>query len=603
MSDFETTPRNAARESSDERQRGTPRRSAMALLWLGLLLAFVALRAMAIFTESVNWDEFNLIHNAAWTLQSGELHAGGRPGLAVLNLLPFVAECDNEIDVVRRARGYWMLVSLAGLFGLGMLIREFNRDSARRNFDALLGVSLLALVPDYLIWSLQVRADQIAIALALWGGVALLASRRHGGWATAAGMLFGLGFLASQKAVYLIALAGLLALADIARKRDWTVSRDGMRGVLCLSSMGMIVVGFYALIPQLWGGNAADPGAALSAQLPAINAATAGRQYNFQMGVFDYYRSTIGYSQYKEMLPTLLPHACLALLMIAASARLAWGRRSLPAALVAAWAVVALGVGVGLFHAGAFKYFWMTLGIFPAVAFVLARGSIEELSSGLPATARRCAFALFCAALALPAVVQSVELLEDTQAVQRDTFDFARRNFSLSDAGFQAEAGLFCSDDANRFPPYFSQLIERKFSATSGCVDCAPKLIEKFEQEQVKFVVASFRLTQFPPIVQSFWQDNYLPYNGALLVAGKFLRAEQNKGEVSLVVDGDYLWLPNNPPAQVAIDGHPVLTGQRVTLGRGSHTLSFPDEKTEGMLVLAMDAPPKVPLQPFYKPF
>jgi hypothetical protein len=40
-----------------------------------------------------------------------------------------------------------------------------------------------------------------------------------------------------------------------------------------------------------------------------------------------------------------------------------------------------------------------------------------------------------------------------------------------------------------------------------------------------------------------------------------------------------------------------------VTLGRGSHTLSFPDEKTEGMLVLAMDAPPKVPLQPFYKPF
>ncbi|MCH7600495.1 MAG: efflux RND transporter permease subunit [Myxococcales bacterium] len=467
----------------------------------------------------------------------------------------------------------------------------------------VLGVALLALVPDFLVWSIQIRADQLAIAAAMWGGVALMASRRVPGWASAAGLLFGLGTLSSQKAVYLIALFGLLAAADVWRARERQFTREGLRCVLCFSAMGMVIVGFYTLMPQIFGAGAEAHANALSAPLPALTAESAGNQLKFQLDVFDYYRSTIGYSQYVEMLPTLGPQLCLAGLMAIATLRLAVRRRLPPFSLVVAWAVMALGLAVGLFHAGAFKYFWMTLGVFPAVALVLARESVEALLDSWGQPLRRGAVVLFWCVLIVPALVQSVQLLSDTQEVQRQTFDFARSNFEPYEAGFHAEAGLFCSDDANQFPAYFSQLIERKFGAAAGCAECAPNLIREFEQKQVKYVVASFRLTQFPPIVQTFWQENYLPYHGSLMVAGKFLKADRDQGHLELVIDGDYLWLPNKPPAEVTIDGKLVRTGERVTLARGGHEVRFSDRDTAGMLVLAMDGPPQLPLRQFYRDF
>ena len=48
-----------------------------------------------------------------------------------------------------------------------------------------------------------------------------------------------------------------------------------------------------------------------------------------------------------------------------------------------AWAVLALGVAVLLFHAAAFSYFWMTLGLFPAVAFTLSRDSLRAALAAL----------------------------------------------------------------------------------------------------------------------------------------------------------------------------------------------------------------------------
>jgi hypothetical protein len=405
----------------------------------------VVLRAVSIYTESVNWDEFNLVHNAAWTLQSDELHAGGRPGLAVLVLLPFVADCQSEIEVVRRARVLWLFFTLAGLVGFGCLIRQQNptRPRRKRDMDALLGVSLLALAPDFLVWSIQVRADQIAIAAAMWGGVALMASRNRPGWATASGLLFGLGFLSSQKAVYLIALVGLLAAADVWRDRDRQFTREGLRIVLCLSGMGMVIVGFYALMPQVFDAGAGTSAGALSAPLPALTVETAGYQFKFQMGVFEYYRSTLGFSQYVEMLPTLIPQLCMAGLMAIATLELIVQRRRPSLSLVVAWAVMALGLAVGSFHAGAFKYFWMTLGIFPAMALVLARDAIEALLEPLGRPLRRAVVVLFWCGLIAPAALQSARLLGDTQEVQRQTFDFARSNFALNETGFHAEAGLF----------------------------------------------------------------------------------------------------------------------------------------------------------------
>ncbi len=599
MLDF--TPSSMSDPAAGRPRAGWARNGWRALL-ICAAVVIVAVRTLSIYTESANWDEFNLLHNGAWTFQSGELHAGGRPGLAIVAVLPFVADCSSEIDVVRRVRVLWMFFTLAGLVGFALLLRQLDPTSPQRNVDALLGVALLALVPDFLVWSIQVRADQPAIAAAMWGGVALLASRTRPGWTTVmAGLAFGLGTLSSQKAVYLVALFGLLAAADVWRRHERQFTRDALRVVVCLSAMGLVVVGFYALAPQVFDGGPAAP--SIAEPVRTFGAEAAGRQIRFQMSVFDYYRATIGYSQYVEMLPTLVPHMFFLALMVIASVASVARRQVLPHSLMVAWAVCGLGLTVGLFHAGAFRYFWMTLGVFPAVAFVLAREPVEALLESWGRPVRRGAVALFWCLLVGQAFVQSATLLRDTQAVQRETFDFARRNFERDEAGFHAEAGFFCSDDADRFPPYFSQLIERQFAADSGCAQCAPRLIHKFEHEQVKYVVASFRLTQFPPLVQTFWQENYLPYSGALLVAGKFLRAERDEGRVDLVVDGDYLWLPNEPPADVSIDGRLIRTGERVQLERGGHEVRFPKSTTRGMLVLAMDGPPKLPLRPFYRDF
>lgn len=558
---------------------------------LGLLL-FVLLRAASVGTENINWDEFNLIHNAARTLQSGELHAGGRPGLVVLMLLPVVAECANEIEVVRTARWLWIPFSVGMLVGLWRLLAYWVPGRF-----ALFGVALLALVPEFLVWSLQVRTDQPALCGALLGGVALFASRKRPALAALAGGLFGLGFLASQKAVYAIALVGLLVVAAHGRERDFRFSREGLRIMLALAAAGMVVVGYYTAIPQFLSGAGAPT---LSAPLPALGIDTAGKQVAFQMNVFDYYRQTIGYSQYVEMLPNLAVHGVLllALALLTAVGLVRGEKRS--AAWWTAWGVLALGLAVGLFHAGAFKYFWMTLGLFPAVAFALAG---RELLEALADSARTPIVVLMLAALGLPAVWQSVRLLDDTQAVQRETIELARRNFAPHEAGFHAEAGLFCSDDASRFPPYFSQLIERRFGVRSGCEDCAPALVRKFGDEQVKYVVATFRMNQFPPLVREFWQENYLPYSGSLLVAGKFLKAQAPRERVELLVDGEYLWLPNHPPAALTINGRPVPTGGRIRLSRGSHEIDYGEVESPGMLVLAMDAPPALPIAPFYRDF
>ena len=72
-------------------------------LALGLLL-FAAVRLATVYTDNVNWDEFALLKNSAATSATGVLHSGGRPGLAVMVLLPFAAGCEDESEVVRRAR-------------------------------------------------------------------------------------------------------------------------------------------------------------------------------------------------------------------------------------------------------------------------------------------------------------------------------------------------------------------------------------------------------------------------------------------------------------------------------------------------------------------
>ena len=200
--------------------------------WLvGAALALaLALRLVAVFQANVHWDEFGLLHFADRTETTGVLHAGGRPGLAVALLLPFVEPCDDEIAVIRRARLLWVGITVLWLAGLAWWIAELAPDRSTRWRDAALGTALVALVPAVLEASLQVRTDQIALAGGAWGGALLLVSRRRPALALVAGACFGVAFLGSQKALYVGALAGLLAAGQLAlAPRPPTRPRDPAR--------------------------------------------------------------------------------------------------------------------------------------------------------------------------------------------------------------------------------------------------------------------------------------------------------------------------------------------------------------------------------------
>ena len=217
-------------ESERDARRKLRRRWSLA----ALAVAFaVALRLAAVYTVAANWDEFSVFETASTTHETGVLASGGRPGLAQLLVLPWVAGCHDEIEVVQRARLLWVFFTLVFLAGVGVLAAQLQPNRDRRLGDATLAVGLLALVPAFLEWSIQVRTDQIALAGGVWGGVALLASRRRPLFALAAGALFCVGFLSSQKLLYVAALMGLLALGQLEFTRKLRPGREAIRASLC----------------------------------------------------------------------------------------------------------------------------------------------------------------------------------------------------------------------------------------------------------------------------------------------------------------------------------------------------------------------------------
>ncbi len=546
---------------------------------LGLAVAlFTALRIAAVYSAAGNWDEFGLFENSSITHETGILTGGGRPGLAQLAVLPIVADCNDEISVLRQTRLIWVFITLAYLVGVGVFAWQLQPESQRCLADALLAVALLAMVPAFLEWSIQVRTDQIALAGGIWGGVALLASRRRPALALVAGLSMGIGFLASQKLLYVAALVSLCGLAQIDFGRQLRLRGEALRAGLCALGFAACVLALYVATPREIA-MAPDP-TVLSAEV-----------VRHGLSSFDFYRKTIGWSQYRAMLPTLIPHFLLLGGLVAFTIAALRRRERWHPSLTLAWLILILGAAVGAFHAAAFAYFWMTLGLFPALAFALARGPICAL---LPdrRSVRRLAIAGFWLALAGPGLLEMVIMLQDTQKVQRDSFDFIHSNFRPSDAGFQPESALFCRGEGQPLQHYFSADIYRRLGRP-GSEPNRARLIEQFRNEPILFIVESFRLNQFPVEIRRFWADNYQPYRASVFVAGRRLEGRAgSSSEFELVAPGAYRWLPIASAPSIVLDGRRLGAGEVVTLASGPHVADFTDDVPGGILVLALNQPP-----------
>jgi hypothetical protein len=379
----------------------------------------------------------------------------------------------------------------------------------------------------------------------------------------------------------------LLALAQLLALREWRPRRELARLALAAGVFCAVVLAYAALIGSRFTLPETHPAGALPQ--PAL--------VQRHLDVFEFYRHTIGYGQYLEMLPTLVPHLALLALLTAASVA-ALRRRTQRERVALAWAVLVLGAVIGAFHAAAFAYFWLTLGLFPALALT----PIRELLLAHRGRWLRPAGAALWVALALPAALQSVALLRDSQAVQRESLTFVSRNFAPDQAGFHPERGLFCG--ANQpFGGWMSFTIYEHFGGERREANTR-YLLGRFREEPLHYLMQSFRLNQFPVELRRFWADNYQPYRASVFVAGRRLAGARGETRAfEIVVPGRYRWLPLGGPQPVQIDGQVVGAGATLALGSAEHEVSFLEDASSGLLVLALNDPPGPAPLGFYKTY
>jgi hypothetical protein len=522
----------------------------------------------------------------------------------VLALLPFVRGCADELASLNAARLLWLAFAIAQLAGIAALAALSQPDASRRRGDAATAVALFALVPAYLEYGIQVRTDPLALAAATWGAVALVASRRRLALAALAGALVGCGYLASQKAYYLAAAGVTLAIADALRRRERELGFAALRGMLALASYFAVVA-----LQRAWSSAHFElpERSAARSLVPSADFVLRGFSH------FEFFRNTIGWTQVLGWLPYLVPHALLLAGLCIAGLRAlrvsdASNRNdvataeSTRGALATSAALLALGAAVLLFHGSRFAYFWLSFGCFPALALAHARGfALDALAE--TARARRLVVISIASILALQAGWHSLGMLRDTQAVQRASLDFVHRNFAPADTGFLPESALYCQAPPERLPAYFSQDLFRHFAGPARAKNSSA-LEARFRRVQVKYLVHSFRLQQFPEELRSFFAENYQPYFGSVSVAGRrFEGSRGDRADFELIVSGDYRWIPFGRAAALTLDGRRVEAGDVLSLGAGAHSAAFPEDATQGLLVISLaDPPARAPLA-FYKPY
>jgi len=556
-----------------------PRTIKLALIVLAIAYA-VAHVIAALFTEAANWDEFVLLSRAERAVRTGVLDGGGRPGLGVALLVPFVDGCTSTMAVVTTLRIVWCGFTFGLLAGLFVFLRSATRREPHAWHVAALGVALIACVPLFLRWSLQVRTDQPAIAAALWAGVALLASRRRPALGLLAGVLVGTGYLFSQKAVYVTALIAVVAAGEHYIDRELVWRRELKRALGVLVGAALALGAYKLIIPLVF------------APSPRGGALEGG------LDLFRWYRFVLRFRLYGSIVSSVVPHLVLLGLILAAAVRA--GRRDTPQRrpLQIGLLVAVLGVAVARFHTASFPYFWITIGVFPAVAIALGWAGIREL---LPRAHVPVAIGAWVMVLVLGATFRG-ETLQDTQQIQRDTFAFIDQHLDASMRGFHADGGLVCRQDPDPLRVYLGQTITFVLGGADGQRNTA-KLIEDFRSRPVAFIIQTHRLTSFPRAIREFWANHYVLYAHAVMLPGRTIAGlAASTREVDIIVPGAYRWLPGmaSPAARLAIAGTQLRPGDTITLARGAHTAELLDPVAAGMLVLAVAAPPGSTASPFY---
>jgi hypothetical protein len=548
---------------------------------------FLVTRWLAVFSEAINWDEFALLARADRTLRLGEVHGDGRPGLVTVMLIPFVKGCVDSVQAAVNARILWQFVTLAYLAGVYALVHRwisYARDPHGARFEGPMAVALLAFLPAFVTWSIQVRTDQAALAAAVWGGVLLMSPKpRH---AVLGGLLFGAGVLCTQKALYVIGLCGVLfATGSVSRvlsasggARRETIE-VATRAALAAAAGSAAIVIYIAFVPTA---------AKLASQEVLASSFDTMNQY----------RRSLGYRAYTVNASRLWVHWLLLAFLVFWTIRAVTARnRTDVLRLATCWIVLLLGIAVVRVHGSNFPYFLMTAGLFPAVALGLAAGPALELAGN-----RKLVAAVGLVAVLLwKSTPESFEMLSGYQDRQRETLRLVNSSELRAMRGYQVEGGLVCAADPDPMPTMFTAQIMQRARRGPSAFD---GFVAQFRDRPIAYIVESYRMGAFPPDVKQFWKDHYVPYAAALHVAGFRIASGGAASNMDVIVAGRYRWIPSpeHAPSVVKVAETVLRPHETIWLGIGVHPVATLDPEVTGSLVLAISAPVTGETFPFYDP-
>jgi hypothetical protein len=540
------------------------------------VLVIVGARIIGVFTLYIQADEFVLLQRAVTTERTGVLVGGGRPGLGTLVLTPFAAACHNAVDAVVQARLLWTGLTAGAALAFWFLLRGIVVETRWRRAAIVTGLGLWMLSPQVLYYSTQVRTDQPAIMFGLWGGVALLASRHRMGWAPLAGVLLGVGFLFSQKLLYVAGLVAVLGMGDVFM-RGPRIRRDLGRALLAVGAFLLLVLGYRQALAQIAGAPTLLPVAT-------------------ELSNFEYYRMSLGWDRYRSMLPMLIPQILVLVGLLGLTAAWAWDRSRHGKELAVAWSVVTVGAAVVLVHAGRFPYFYMVLGLFPAVVGGLIVSPLLE-RVGTPLR-RGVLMALIWLPLVLYSVAAAAVLAGDTQQQQqRASLDWVERNFSPEAVGYTNWGAFACRDEP--WPVRFGAGLAAAFRGDAR-ERSTQELMAAFRDRPVAFMIPP--IEPHPPELEEFWRTRYVHYYGGIHVPGRHVRGGAGwTGTFEAVVPGNYVWLAmEGTVGPLTVEGGRVESGSTITLEEQRvYSISLA-EGGDGMFVLALAEPPAGESVPFF---
>lgn len=561
--------RDRATQPFDE-QRQPPRWAYAVLSLVGAW--FAATHFAHVFTDAINWDEFALLARADWTLRFGEVVGGGRPGLVTIALIPFVENCVDSVKSVLNARLLWQFLTLAYIAGVYFLVRRWFVAAGRPDdgrVQGLVAVALLAFLPAFVTWSVQVRTDQAALAFGVWGGVMLLSA---GHWrALLAGTLFGIALLCTQKALYTIGLCGLLFLTSCSTRLLAANSLKRSEIAAILGRLAVVGLGFGLVIGTYFY------------FVPSAAGLASGSRVASSFEAMDWVRQRQGYRIYTVHATRLVVHWALFATLVVWSVRSLIRRdRSEAPVLLTCWLVLLLGLVVARIHGVMYAYFIMTVGLFPAIALAMGCGRPLHLAGRM----QWVVFVSLVALAALQSARESIEMLADTQWEQRQTMRLIHESGLRNMRGYNVESALFCARDPDPMPTMFAYDIWQRFK---GSPTAADEFINEFRRRPVAYIVESYRMNKFPKEVQAFWGSHYVWHSRSLFVAGFLIPPTVGPHDVDVIVPAEYRWLPEPKGS-----GTSLIVGSKVVpplgtirLEVGQYRVAVQTNGTPGFLMLA----------------